>query len=88
MVESRRSLIQEDPLKSNVVFNYRPIPYLKLILKLLPDLLAEKRYEHLGSKELLLEEQGHCMRKAQGLKNQLLIDEREIQNCLTCIWHG
>ena len=54
MVESRTVLIQKDERKGNAVGNYRPIPCLNLLWKLLTGIINEKVYNYLNQQNRLL----------------------------------
>ena len=80
MVESRTVLIQKDVRKENAVGNYRPIPCLNLLWKLLTGIVNEKVYDHLSQQNLLPEEQEGCPRRTRRTKDQLLIDKAVVRN--------
>ena len=81
-MKSRTVLIMKDPAKgNNVVGNYRPIACLNLLWKLKTGIIADKLYQHLENKNLLLEEQKGCRHACRGTKDQLLIDKAVIRNC-------
>ena len=54
---------------------------LKPIWKLKTGIIADKLYQHLENKNLLLEEQKGCRHACRGTKDQLLIDKAVIRNC-------
>ena len=56
MTKEKTTLIQKDPEKGNAANNYRPIPCLPLMWKLLTSVLAEKVYAHLSEKKVLPDE--------------------------------
>ena len=78
-LESRAELIQKDPTKGNALGNYRSIACLKLLQKLLTDIITDKLYEHLENQDLLPEEQKGCRQRSLGTKDQLLIDKTVIK---------
>ena len=80
-LESRTELIQKDPTKGNALGNYRSIACLKLLQKLLTDIITDKLYEHLENQDLLPEEQKGYKQISRGTKDQLFIDKAIIKNC-------
>ena len=80
-LESRTELIQKDPTKGNALGSYRSIACLKLLQKLLTDIITDKLYEHLENEDLLPEEQKGYKQISRGTKDQLFIDKAIIKNC-------
>ena len=80
-LESRTELIQKDPTKGNALGNYRSIACLKLLQKLLTDIITDKLFEHLENQDLLPEEQKGYKQISRGTKDQLFIDKAIIKNC-------
>ena len=60
MATRRAVLLLKDKSKGNEENNYRPIPCLTLMWKLLTGIVADEIYNHLEKKNLLLEEQKGC----------------------------
>ena len=68
-------------LQRVIIYNYRPIACLNLLLKLKTGIIFDKLYQHLENENLLLEEQKGCRHASRGTKDQLLIDKAAIRNC-------
>ena len=66
--------------KGNAVGNYRSIPSLNLLWKILTGIINGKVYDHLNQQKILPEEQKGCQRKTRGTKDQLLIHKAVIRN--------
>ena len=81
LLKSRTILIQKDYAADNAVGSYQPIACLNLLWKLKTGIIADKLYQHLENKNLLLEEQKGCRHACRGTKDQLLIDKAVIRNC-------
>ena len=79
-MKSRTILIQKDPAKGNAVRNYQPKTSLNLLWEFKTGIIADKLYQHLQNKNLLLEEQKGCRHASSGTKNQLLINKAFIRN--------
>ena len=60
--------------------NCRPIVYLKLIWKLLSEIISDNTYDHLEENRLLPEEQKGSRWKWQGTKDELAIDRFILHN--------
>lgn len=81
MIMGRRVLIQKDPAKGNQASNYRPIPRLPMIWKLLTEIMGEKLYQHVERDRLLVDEQKGCRKGTRGTKDQLPVDKTVLKNC-------
>ena len=66
--------------KGNAVGNYRSIPCLNVLWKILTGIINGKVYDHLNQQKILPEEQKGCQRKTRGTKDQLLIHKAVIRN--------
>ena len=60
---------------------YRPITCLPTMYKVLTSILTEKIYRHIYTNNLMTEEQKGCRKKAQGCKEQIIIDNSITRNC-------
>ena len=49
--------------------------------KLFSGMLSEKIYDHLGTQQILPEEQKGCRKGSRGTEDQLLIDKLVLWNC-------
>ena len=81
MTTGRTVLCQKDPQKDNVVDNYRPIPCLPLMWKLMTGVITESVYKMLEDRDILPTEQKVCRKKSRGTKGQLLIDKKILTDC-------
>ena len=68
MTFGKTVLPQKDLVKGSAVDNYRPIPCLPLMWRLMTGILAEMMYSHFERENLLISE-------------QLLIDKEVLRNC-------
>ena len=74
MTTGRTVLCQTDPKKGNLGENYRPIPCLPLLWKLMTGIIADYVYQMLLESDILQVEQKGCRKESIGTKDQLLID--------------
>ena len=79
MTLGKMVLCQKEPGKGNAFDNYRPIPCLPLMWKLMTGTIAESIYNFLDVNYKLLVEQKRCKKKSRGTKSQLLIDMTILQ---------
>ena len=79
-MKNRTVLIQKDSAKGNAVGNYRPIVCLNLLWKHKTGAIADKLFQHLENKNLLLEEQKGSRHVSRDTKDQFLIDKAVIRN--------
>ena len=78
LTRGRTSLLQKGMSKGNVASNYRPIPCLSLMWKLLTGVIADQIYAHLDQEKLLPEEQKGCRKGSRGT-DLLYIDRAVIK---------
>ena len=77
LTRGRTSLLQKDKSKGNVASNYRTIPCLPLMWKLLTGVIADQICAHLDQEKLLPIEQKGC-RKGFRRTNGLLYFDRAV----------
>ena len=81
MTLGKTILCQKDPSKGNAVDDYRPIPCLLLMCKLMTGTIAESIYSFLDVNDKLPVEQKGCRKKRRGNKDELLIDKTILCDC-------
>ncbi|XP_030749987.1 uncharacterized protein LOC115877806 [Sitophilus oryzae] len=74
LTEGNTYLLPKTMTSSSDQSKYRPITCLPTLYKLLTGILCNKIYEHIDTNNLMTQEQKGCRRKAQGCKDQLIID--------------
>ena len=79
LTRGRTSLLQKDKSKGNVASNYRPIPFLPLMGKLLTGAIADQIYAHLDQEKLVPEEQKRCRKGSRGTNDLLYINRATIK---------
>ena len=79
LTKGRTALLQKDKSKDNIASNYRPINCLPLMWKLLPGVIADKIYGHLGQQNFLPEEQKGCRKRSRRTNDLLYIDRAVIR---------
>ena len=72
LLKSRIVLIQKDPPTGKAILNYQPKASLNLLWKLKTGIIADKLYQHLENKNLLLEEQKGCRHASRGTKEAVI----------------
>ena len=71
----RTVLCQKDSVKVSAVDNYRSIPCVSLMWKLMTGMLDEKMDSHLERENVPPSEQKGCCKRSRKTKNQLLFDK-------------
>ena len=71
----------KDQAKGSAADNYRPIPCILLMWKLMTAMLAGKMCSHLERENVLPSEQKGCRKGSHGTKDQLLIDKTVLRDC-------
>ena len=75
LLENRAFLTQKDPAKDNAIRKYQPKASLNQLWKHKTVIIADKLYQHLENKNLLLKEQKGCRHASRGTKEQPLINK-------------
>ena len=75
MTKGKTTLIQKDPNKRTTPNNYRAIPCLPVMWKILTAQIREKIYYSLTSRGLFPEEQKGCRKGSRGTSQLLYIDQ-------------
>ena len=81
MTLGKTVLCQKDLSKGNAVNNYRQMPGLPLMWKLMAGTIAESIYNFFDVNDKLPVEQKGCRKKSRGTKDQLLIDKTILRDC-------
>ena len=81
MTKGQTVLFIKNKAKGNAVGNYRSIPCLPIMWKVLTGIIAEDLYQHLHQSLLLPDEQKGCQKESRGTKDQLVIDRAILRDC-------
>ena len=83
MTKGRTRVIQKDPHKGAAPNNYRPIPCLPMMWKILTAQIREEIYFSLTSRRLFHKEQKGCRKLSKGTGELLYIDQHILNESKT-----
>ena len=86
MTTGRTSPVQKYNSKGYVASNYRPVPCLPIMWKLLTGIIRKRLYNSLEETSTIPHQQKGCRRKCRGTKDQLLINKMVMMNNLSIAW--